>query len=250
MLDLPALVSEARFAEYLTWLKERPHLSENRDLTNAATGLYFWDMHVSSSLLPSISFTEVILRNAMNEAICNFFATDPEEGWIELVDDGIDLTDRDRETVSGEYARMSRRLRRAPTGNEFVGKSTLGIWVMLLDRGDSGPGRGSLNYHTQIWGRYLNEAFPLYGRSREDRVRGRARVALLERVRQFSVIRNRVAHHNPMFRKDVPRTVENMAQILAYIDGEASTHLLDNEMATTAASPETRRRFLDGEWHL
>lgn len=53
-----------------------------------------------------------------------------------------------------------------------------------------------------------------------------------------------------MFRKDVPRAVENMAQILAYIDGEASTHLLDNEMATTAASPETRRRFLDGEWHL
>lgn len=75
-------------------------------------------------------------------------------------------------------------------------------------------------------------------------------MALLERVRQFSVIRNRVAHHNPMFRKDVPRAVENMAQILAYIDGEASTHLLDNEMATTAASPETRRRFLDGEWHL
>ncbi|APT91872.1 hypothetical protein CPHO_01950 [Corynebacterium phocae] len=51
----------------------------------AACRLYLWDSCVSASFWPSVSFTEVTLRNAINDALCDYFNVEGNNGWYSLV---------------------------------------------------------------------------------------------------------------------------------------------------------------------
>lgn len=223
----------------------------------AACRLYFWDSYVAASFWPSVSFTEVVLRNAINDCLCSYFKVDKEDGWYELVRRESDfsqeiLTDTDKWKVevkkslilrdedyrkfNKEFDRLrSRYHRREKLGDLFVAKMPLGIWAMLLSNGDSSPGKGYLNYEQTLWEPCLKYAFPNFSEKRSQ---------LREEIRTFSKLRNRIAHHEHLLGKNLSRHIENIENILGYIDGPAADFFSDFNRIKQAI--EAKDKFLSG----
>lgn len=239
-LDFDRLVSAPRFETYRNYLTHNPDVLADRDLELAAKRLYLWDASVAASLWPSVALAEVILRNAMNDVICGHFGVEREDGWHPLAlgpTPRIHLLDDHRRELERDVDRLARRLDRPPTGDEVVGGVSLGIWGILLDRGDmDDPLR---HYEVTIWRAYLSNAFPNF--------RGKRR-ALRETLRQVSKLRNRMAHHEPLLRRSVRSDIETIARLVSYIDLDASDYIIDREGASCVY--DQRGDYLDGECYL
>ncbi|APT91873.1 hypothetical protein CPHO_01955 [Corynebacterium phocae] len=100
---------------------------------------------------------------------------------------------------------------------------TLGIWAMLLGKGDSSPRKGYLNYEQTLWEPCLKKAFPNFSGKRS---------VLREEIRIFSKLRNRIAHHEHLLGKNLKLYIETIEKILSYVDGPAADFFCDFCQAT------------------
>ncbi|MDK4235523.1 hypothetical protein QPX15_09225 [Corynebacterium propinquum] len=227
----------------------------------AAYRLYFWDSCVAASFWPSVSFTEVALRNAINDSLCDYFGVYRENGWYDLVckesdfsqqilenptmwkrevEKSIILTDRDYSKFQKELKRALDRLRgRKRAGDFTVAKMPLGIWAMLLSNGDSSPGKGYLNYEQTLWEPCLKNAFPNFSGKRAH---------LREKIRSFSVLRNRIAHHEHLLGKNLQGYIETIENILEYIDGPSADFFSDFNRIQEMI--EAKGSFLSGRIYM
>ena len=197
----------------------------------AGVRLYFWDAHVSASLWPSIALVEVLVRNSMNDALCEYFQVTSEEGWHPLVRNGVSfidnadegarlksryvlLTERDYGAFSRKLSEIRRKNRgRSVSGDFFVAKSTLGTWVNLLNDGDSGPGRGHLHYEQTLWEPCLSSAFPHYNGRRSK---------LRSELNRLAKLRNRIAHHEHLLGRNLTAEFENIVRLASFVDKDVA----------------------------
>lgn len=257
-LDLDLLVSEPRMDTYLLEALDLLHSGPN-ELPNGeqqrilAARLYNWDLHLAASLWPSIAFTEVVLRNAMNDHLCSYFGISPLEGWHTLVHNGetfisnkeegarlkakfVLLTAKDYEAFDNQLQKVKGEARgRKVTGDFFVGKVSLGIWISLLNDGLSAPGKGHLNYEQTLWEPCLKHAFPNFAGGRAQ---------LRDELNRFARLRNRIAHHEHLIGKDVLREFDHVVRIARYVDDAAGTII--SEHNGVRAAFDRKADFLRG----
>ncbi|MGL4306295.1 MAG: hypothetical protein ACRCSF_09075 [Mycobacteriaceae bacterium] len=239
-LNLEQLVSTPRFQAYKTYLSNHQEVLLGRNLDTATKRLYMWDTSLAAALLPSIAFTEVILRNAMNSAICHHFNIESAVGWHTLLegqDPIISLIPNHKQQLDNDIKRIKGRIQRTPTGDEVVSGVSLGIWGLLLDKGNHQNAK--YHYEVEIWRAYLHKAFPNFSGARRQ---------LRDKVRQLSKLRNRIAHHEPLILLNVAHGIDNAASIISYIDREASHYLLAVERTTVTL--RRRDAYLDGDCSL
>lgn len=230
------------------------HLSLSARTDLAAKRLYFWDSQVAGSFWPAVALVEVLVRNAMNDELCDYFDVSHEDGWHTLVMDGeesvstvaegnflkgkyILLTHRDYLAFDQKLSEIRRKARGSiVSGDFFVAKVSLGMWLSLLNNGDSGPGRGYLNYEQTLWEPCLADAFPNY--------RGK-RSQLRDELNQFAKLRNRIAHHEHLLgRRDLIESGETLIRIAGYIDKEVAQTIKENNRFNSVIAQ--RQDFLDG----
>ena len=268
-LDMDLLLSEPRMDTYreaavracpslgkapIELLSESEgELEFHRKLEIAAARLYFWNSFVSGALWPWISFVEVIVRNSINDHLCAYFDVSPVDGWHTLVRDGENfvknskegdflktryllLTSRDYEAFKTKLNEVKRRKRTdSITGDIFVGKVSLGIWISLLNEGSSAPGKGFLNYEQTLWQPCLKEAFPNFN--------GR-RAQLRDKLNRFARLRNRIAHHEHLLGKNIANELDNLIEIAGYVDSDAAQLISEKNMVEVALSKKSE--FLHG----
>ncbi|MXX88531.1 MAG: hypothetical protein F4213_19575 [Boseongicola sp. SB0677_bin_26] len=92
----------------------------------------------------------------------------------------------------------------ALTPGRFVASMSLGFWVRLLGRGSYINGGGKADYEKTLWRPALCKAFP-----------GRQRRAVQQRLDQLRQLRNRIAHHEPIFDRNL---TEDYALLLEAVD--------------------------------
>lgn len=230
------------------------HLSLSARTDFAAKRLYFWDSQVAGSFWPAVALVEVLVRNAMNDELCDYFDVSHEDGWHTLVMDGeksvssaaegnclkgkyILLTHRDYLAFDQKLSEIRRKARSSTvSGDYFVAKVSLGMWLSLLNNGDSGPGRGYLNYEQTLWEPCLADAFPNY--------RGK-RSQLRDELNQFAKLRNRIAHHEHLLgRRNLSKSGETLIRIAGYIDEEVAQVIKENSRFNSVIAQ--RQDFLDG----
>lgn len=271
-LDMDLLVSEPRMDTYRDAAVKQGHfqpaavdcladseklLHVSRRIEIAAARLYFWDSHVAASLWPWISFAEVVIRNSMNDHLCDYFDVSLNEGWHTLVRNGetfikdsnegdllksrfILLTSKDYEAFDRKLSEVKRRKRsNSITGDLFVGKVSLGIWISLLNEGSSAPGKGHLNYEQTLWEPCLRDAFP-----NSDGRRARLR----DQLNQFARLRNRIAHHEHLLGRNISKDLARLVEIVGYVD-ENAAQLIDHANSVPEAL-DRRDDFLAGRPYL
>ena len=178
-----------------------PYLIASKGDRLSAVGLYLWNIEVSSSFWTPLSLVEIALRNTMSDA----FSINKGKDWCLSPQEWI--ADEDARRLDQIRSRLRQRGVVHPTVDHVVNDSHFGLWTGFL--GPGLPRHPKLDYETQLWQRFLHRSFPEVG------IEGRKALhRLASDVRQF---RNQVAHHSPIFHRDLDEmlaTVESLARII------------------------------------
>jgi hypothetical protein len=177
------------------------YLRETNGDKEAALRLYAWNTAVSAAFYVPLQGLEVALRNALHRELTAAFGSP----WY----DHLNLTFAPKENTRIREAKAtlarSSKLIDAP---HIVAELPFGFWVSLL-----GPGHQGL-YHNRLWIPALHKAFPYTKQPRREIHRP------LDHLR---LLRNRIAHHEPIFRRHLAADYETALRVLQWISPEAAT---------------------------
>ncbi|MEG3130820.1 Abi family protein [Pantoea cypripedii] len=213
--DMERLISQARLTSYKSAFA----------LTNKAEifGIYSWNLELSGALNSLIQLVEVALRNAINEAGKKTIPTQPGQHWFEVVpynliedDDAALLSDgskpliispqvKDFEKGINKATRNAQKLLKkklgddtaaVPTLDQIISQTDFCVWEYILDKSyyDGDAKKGFL------WPKGFLSAFkklpPVTGKNKQFQQRDIIR----RRIESIRMLRNRVAHNEPVWK--------------------------------------------------
>jgi len=184
---IPALLSLDRHSTYLS--------ATGGDAAQAVR-LYSWNVAVSSALWGDFHVLEVTLRNALHEQLSEYAGQD--DWWTTPMPLHISEIRRVSEAVRA----VSSLKGPAATPGHVVADLSFSFWTGLLAN----------RYHQRLWVPALRYAFPHISCTRRDLHRD------LERLRR---LRNRTAHHEPVFARDLPSDHSKVLRVLGMISPAA-----------------------------
>lgn len=180
-------VSEERFATYVRATRT----------TAEGWALYEWNQQLTTALTPLIQDLEVALRNTLNDQLKAHFGRD--DWWAEPK---LRLDDASAAMLTGALDRdhNRRRLGRGTIGSgKIVAELTLGCWVNMLGTGGHTSLGRPVDYEGRVWRPALRTGFTKPGTNAQGEVRRPQRREVHFRAQVFHRMRNRWAHHEPIF---------------------------------------------------
>lgn len=199
LISVVPLISPERFQPYLDLCSQ--------DAAKAIR-LYTWNIEISAALLGPIHVLEVAMRNSMHQQMSAYFGV---EAW--WTHSNVQLTRElslQIESHSAKSIRSARRNGRAASAGDLVAILGLSFWIGLLGKG------GLLQFETRYWQPILRQAFPNYSGSRAD---------IYKDFDFVRMLRNRVAHHEPVFGRHLHADYLTIHRLTNYIDVEAARFL-------------------------
>ena len=189
------MLSSDRFATYLT--------SSNGDRVGAAQ-LYTWNTALSAAFYGPLQGLEVALRNAMHHQLSYTYGTD----WFDNHASGLDAR------TSREVAKARAKLlkdKRIDNPPNMVAILPIGFWTALLGKGGPLAAGGKAKYEMTLWRPGLYRAFP------NKRLNRQAAYDRLAYLRNF---RNRIAHHEPIFKRHMEKDFASILEVAGWISPE------------------------------
>ena len=181
------------------------YLHETRGSVAAAIDLYDWNTRAGAALYEDLGRFEVLLRNAMDEALVNHgSARRWQDPWYRQghLFQGR-KSSRTRDDISDARRRATRRGRTELHG-KVIAELGFGFWRYLC----------SSQYLTSMWVPALASAFARHP-SPNDPYRIRADIE--NRVHRLHLLRNRIAHHEPIHRRDLARDHHQLLEVVGWI---------------------------------
>lgn len=185
--ELPKLLSAPRFARYLQ--------ASNND-PGAALKLYQWNLEVSGELLKVLHLCEIGLRNGVADAIEAVHG----DRWPWVQGFRVSLPNpsrnynprRDLESVA----------RRQHSTGKVIAELRFAFWERMLNA----------SHQTRLWNAELERCFPHLDYSAGPSA---ARDTLRRKVFVVRDLRNRIAHHEPIFyRADLEGDFQNIMEVI------------------------------------
>lgn len=155
------------------------YLSVTSGSVERAIALYEWNLSASAEVLKVLAIVEVVLRNAISGAFASFDRLNGGSGFW-LSNRQILPFARQRDAVDRAVTKLINR-KREPTLSAVIPELSFGFWRFLLTKRNG----------AMFWSSVLQTAFP--------EVRNGDERALFERVGRLHRLRNRIAHHEPIF---------------------------------------------------
>jgi hypothetical protein len=184
--ELPGVISAPRFATYLQ--------AAGNDRA-AALRLYHWNLMVSAAFIVPLQVCEVAARNGVVEVLEKVHGANwPwSNGFIRSLPrarQGYD-PERDLREVAS----------RMPTSGKVVAELKFAFWEKLFTVGQD----------ARLWLPHLRTSFP--GIDAATPI-PRARAEAHEALRQVRKLRNRIAHHEPIFTRDIAREYRRLHDVI------------------------------------
>lgn len=163
--------------------------------TQRAIKLYIWNAEVGATFYVPTQAVEVGLRNRINQALSSQFG---EEWWADP--HFLNLVDRPRvNDLNLLKTRIHSRGLPLENGRVVAGLS-FGFWAGMLQR----------RYNPDIWSRQLRLSFPYLPNFIDRR-------SLYDEVRNLVELRNRISHHEPLFRRNLMEDHSRTLQLLGWL---------------------------------
>ncbi|OIH95490.1 hypothetical protein [Curtobacterium sp. MCBA15_001] len=197
---LPDRISAPRLARFMALQDGHVH---------RALRLYAWNTELTTAFWGPIAWLEVLLRNAVHDALR---AGRADDWWN---DPAVHLMQRERRAVDGAISTLQRRGVDEPSADDVVAATSFGLWVGLTDAGI--PRDPRFGYETTLWQPRMVRAFPGLRTVRRKQLHRR-----LDEVRRF---RNRLAHHEPIIGAPLERVRDDVLEIAGFIDTDAEQFL-------------------------
>lgn len=162
-----------------------------------ALHLYAWNTAVSAAFYGPLQALEVALRNAFHQALVPVYGLH----WYDNPLAGL------TPVACARIAEAKQKLqdnRKPVTPPGVVAELSFGFWERLLSRG---PG-GNRNYEVTLWRPALHRAFP-YAR--------RPRTEVHRPLPGLRDLRNRIAHHEPIFAHDLAADYRTILDVIGWM---------------------------------
>lgn len=166
------------------------YMQDSQNNKENALKLYLWNTEISAAFYMPLQSLEIALRNSLNNALITGFQTNT---WY----DTFPIDPIGRQKIE-DAKRTVRRLHRQINPSQIVAELSFGFWLSLLNR----------QHHQSLWIPYLNKAFPHAHLSRADILRD------LDHLRTF---RNRIAHHEPIFKRHLEQDYKSIISAIGWI---------------------------------
>lgn len=142
---------------------------------------YQWNLQLGEALLPALSYVEVGIRNGLNKAITILFGQD----WLLNIPQRLNLRQSDIEQIQEIKKEIQSGKQRPATHDDIVAKLGFGFWAAFFQK----------SYDTILWQnpKSYSAIFPNLPRSL------RTRKYLAPKLHNIRFLRNRIAHHEPIF---------------------------------------------------
>ena len=183
---LEPTLSQARMGTYV--------LAAGHDEARALE-LYKWNAQLGEAFHLPIQAVEIALRNRINAVLVANFGAD---WWSNPLFLGV-ADNRQIAAIEEAKARIGKRGQAVVTGQIVAGLS-FGFWVSMLDA----------RYNPAVWSRALSAGFP-------DLPAGKSRDDLQKVSRQIANFRNRIWHHEPIFKADITQEYSRCMEMLKWL---------------------------------
>ena len=190
ILDLEAVLSPPRFGTYLREMKgDRHH----------AMGLYCWNTYISAAFYTILQFCELSVRNGAVEVIESVFGPN----WH--LNRGFGYTFPVLRGGRGYQPRddLKTCAARLPTAGKVVAELKYAFWQHLFVKGQQ----------ARIWDPHLASVFPGYDTTL---TLGQARAQLFDDIEKVRKLRNRIAHHEPIFTRNLAEDRDRILRLIAW----------------------------------
>ena len=180
---LSRVISAERFSTYMT---AAGHDEER------ALRLYLWNIALAEAFHGPIQAVEVSLRNCVAQALTEEFG--PQ--WWKAVGFRSLVDARQADDVDAVLQKVA-KTGDAPGAGQIVSGLSFGFWVAMLNA----------RYNPTLWSRRLRGAFP-------DLPATEDRESLRRRADAIRLLRNRIAHHEPILARN---TSKDHADVMAML---------------------------------
>lgn len=189
---LPKIISSPRF---------RTYLSATGGQRTKALKLYHWNLKVSSAFIIPLQICEVASRNGVVLALEHQYGQDWHNSERFLISlHNPKKVYSPKKDIMGTKANLIKK--RSLTAGKVVADLKFAFWESML----------TARHDNRLWIPYFNLAFP--HASNPPTGRKRANEAL-ERVRR---LRNRIAHHEPIFHRDLTTDYNTILCLIGWRD--------------------------------
>lgn len=178
-----------------------------------ALELYRWNMQISAAFLPCLQVCEVLLRNSVSHVLTlrhgNRWAW--ERGFIGTLPN----------PTKGYNQRTA--LAKATQGttdiNNVIPELNFAFWQMMF----------TSRHDVQLWLPYLTQIFPNAPISNVSQLRNE----IYKELEIIRSLRNRIAHHEPIFKRNLQQDYERIIKIIRYQSIDTATWLNQSQMVTS-----------------
>ncbi len=174
--------------------------------SGAAIGLYDWNTSVASALHADLGRLEVIFRNAIDQALVRHGEA---KGWQTAWYRRRQLFagregSRAWNDIDGALYRAGRKSSSQLVHGKVIAELSFGFWRYLCRP----------TFGTSIWVPAAAAAFPGHPDAPDPH---RIRADVEDRVQRLHFLRNRIAHHEPIHRRDLKRDRAQLLELVQWI---------------------------------
>jgi len=159
---------------------------------------YMFMQDVSSHFFTVVQIIEVHLRNAVHQAATDAFGKDDE--WFTK----IPKSDKSKVQVDNAINECINNGGLKYTSDDVIANLSFGFWVHMLHADYGNPRMKEIN----LWQSKFDEAFPNAQR------KGKKRSALFSELGVLNKFRNRLYHHEPVWKQAKVNSIDDAIKIL------------------------------------
>lgn len=151
---------------------------------------YFSIQEISSHFFVPLQVLEIGLRNSLHNSLKEHFATKrPGQNWYDVVE----LSDMSKKMLITAKETTTRNCGAHYSDDDLISNITFGFWVYMLDEQHRLPE----NPHS-FWQQLSGTVFPGKGKKKIKEI--------FFLLKQVNIIRNRLYHHEPVWKKKQAKT--------------------------------------------
>lgn len=185
-----ALVSSISIERLSAYLEKT---SDNRE---KALELYAWNTEISAELYAPLQGLEITMRNAMHRELSSVYGVD----WYDKTPK-VPLTENAIKKIS-HAKHIVQNNGNTVDSPHIVAELSFGFWIALLGHGYQ------RDYHNKLWTPALHKAFPNIKMKRKS---------IHKRLDDLRILRNRIAHHEPIFTRDLRADYISVKEVISWI---------------------------------